>query len=453
MNYFCSLRHLSFLKPSRRLLFFIFSFFFLTVGGAFFSVAEAGAASLYLSPSSASYAIRQNFTVNVMVSSNDQAMNALSGTISFPADRLQVASVSKSGSAVTLWVSEPSFSNGAGTVNFEGVVLNPGYKGGGTKVLSITFRGVKAGAATVRFSSGQILANDGQGTDITKGLGSGTYTIEDKEEAPPKPVEPMVPPPVVLPVPGEAPGFPVIQSSSHPNPDEWYRGRDLVISWDLPKTADRVSVSVDNNKNSIPAMALERTDSKLITPGLEDGIWYAHVRYKNAKGWGPVAHFRVQVDTSAPSGLTVKDVTTDHEKSTTQFLIQSSDQTSGIDRYELRIDDGKSFIWHDTKDHLYTTNELDIGKHTFSVTAYDRAGNAFSKSTDFIVQGTCPSTKATSRLIDVLLVGMFVLLLLAILFIILYLHARRQLILLRASLVHPEKEKSNGTLKSRRRRI
>ena len=94
-----------------------------------FSVSSAQAASLYFSPSSGSYIIGERVSVNVYVSSADQAMNAASGVISFPQDKIEVVSLSKTSSIFSLWVQEPSFSNSAGTVNFEGIVLNPGFTG------------------------------------------------------------------------------------------------------------------------------------------------------------------------------------------------------------------------------------------------------------------------------------------------------------------------------------
>ena len=58
----------------------------------------ASAATLYFSPSSGSYTVGTTLSVSVYVSSTDQAMNAASGIISFPQDKLEVTSLSKSGS-------------------------------------------------------------------------------------------------------------------------------------------------------------------------------------------------------------------------------------------------------------------------------------------------------------------------------------------------------------------
>ncbi|HEU0051369.1 MAG TPA: hypothetical protein VFQ60_04940, partial [Patescibacteria group bacterium] len=177
--HFCSLVSESIRRIPR--FFIFFGLIFLGVG---FRGTPVHAASFYLSPSASSYTIRQNFSINVMVSSADQALNAFSGTVSFPSDKLSISSISKSGTIVSLWVQEPSFSNSAGTLHFEGMVLNPGYKGNAGKVLTINFSALREGSAAVQFSSGSILANDGEGTDITSGLGKAAFTIKPSAPLP-----------------------------------------------------------------------------------------------------------------------------------------------------------------------------------------------------------------------------------------------------------------------------
>lgn len=122
--------------------------------------------------------------MRIMVSSPKQAANAISGVLSFPADRLQVSSVSKIGSVLSLWVVEPTFSNSQGRVNFEGVVPNPGFSESNGRVLAVTFKVVETGPADVRLTSGALLANDGYGTNILKNLGSASFTLEERKAAP-----------------------------------------------------------------------------------------------------------------------------------------------------------------------------------------------------------------------------------------------------------------------------
>ena len=138
------------------------------------------AADLSFSNPADSYKEGSKFTVSVYVDSIDQAMNAVDGAVSFPVNTLEVVSISKVGSIFSLWAQEPSFSNSAGTVNFEGVVLNPGFIGSRGKILTITFRAKNVGQANLSFSSGSVLANDGEGTNILQGMRTTVINITAK---------------------------------------------------------------------------------------------------------------------------------------------------------------------------------------------------------------------------------------------------------------------------------
>jgi len=141
--------------------------------------AATHAASLYLSPASESVTSGQTFMVTVGVSSADQAMNAVSGDLAFPSSQLQVLSISKSNSIIDWWVQDPSFANSAriGTINFKGIILNPGFTGSVGPIITITFRAIAPGSVPVSFLDGLVLANDGNGTDILTTMRPAAFTI------------------------------------------------------------------------------------------------------------------------------------------------------------------------------------------------------------------------------------------------------------------------------------
>jgi hypothetical protein len=155
------------------------------------------AASMSISPASGTYEVGDKVTVKVKVSSG-ASINAISGIISFSTSVFKIESVSKSGSILNFWVTEPSFSQSAGTFQFEGVALN-GFQGSGGTVITAVLQATKVGSGTVSFTSGQVLANDGQGTDVTGSLTGATFSIKEKTEKAPPPAEtpPASPPPVV----------------------------------------------------------------------------------------------------------------------------------------------------------------------------------------------------------------------------------------------------------------
>ncbi|OHA96850.1 MAG: hypothetical protein A3D49_01940 [Candidatus Zambryskibacteria bacterium RIFCSPHIGHO2_02_FULL_43_37] len=124
------------------------------------------------------------FSVRLMVSSPRQSINAISGVLSYPIDKLQVVSISKIGSVLSLWVQEPTFSNSQGRVTFEGVVPNPGFAESNGRVLGVNFKVVGTGPADIRITSGSLLANDGYGTNVLKTLGTASFILEQKELLP-----------------------------------------------------------------------------------------------------------------------------------------------------------------------------------------------------------------------------------------------------------------------------
>jgi len=140
--------------------------------------------TIFISPLTGTYAVGETFSVRIMVSSPRQSINAISGVLSFPTDRLQVVSVSKIGSVLSLWVQEPTFSNSQGTVTFEGVVPNPGFAESNGRVLGINFKVSGTGPAEIRMKSGSLLANDGYGTNVLRTLGTASFTLEERQQLP-----------------------------------------------------------------------------------------------------------------------------------------------------------------------------------------------------------------------------------------------------------------------------
>ncbi len=164
-------------EPFRRIE--LFRYTIATFFGVFFFAfaSTAQAATLSFSPSSGTYSVGDTISISLNVSSTDQAINAVSGTVDFPADILQAVSVSKTNSVLTLWVQEPVRSNADGTVTFGGVVPNPGFTGAGGNIITISFRAKASGTGKLTVTSGETLANDGSGTNVLKGISSATLTV------------------------------------------------------------------------------------------------------------------------------------------------------------------------------------------------------------------------------------------------------------------------------------
>ncbi|KKT85534.1 MAG: hypothetical protein UW85_C0019G0003 [Parcubacteria group bacterium GW2011_GWA1_Parcubacteria_45_10] len=173
------------IKNPLRILLVSIGFILVFTGG----VNTASAAGLYFSPSKGTFYKNENFSVSVFVSS-EQAINAVQGVISFPTEYFEAISVkSNTNSIVDLWVRKPSFSNASphGNVQFEGVVLNPGFVGSSGKVMEIVFRVKNEGLAGLDFSDSAILANDGLGTNVLTSNASANFSLLPPRFAPETP--------------------------------------------------------------------------------------------------------------------------------------------------------------------------------------------------------------------------------------------------------------------------
>jgi len=345
----------------------------------------AEAATLYFSPSSGAYTVGGTLSVNVYVSSADQAMNAASGVISFPQDKLEVTSLSKTGSIFILWVQEPSFLNSVGTINFEGIVLNPGFTGAAGKIITTNFKVKAAGVATLNFSSGSVLANDGKGTNILANMNSGTYTLKPVTITPPAeeilPEEEYVAPPTV-----GVPAAPVVSSPTHPDENKWYSNNDPEFSWKLPSDVDGgVSIYFSKSPTSNPGPLPDGLFSTKSYENVEDGIWYFHIKLRNSYGWGPITHRKVLIDTTPPLPFEIDVQREDPTDPQPILNFETTDELSGIEYYEMKIGEGEPFPAEKIKTKSYKLPPQAPGEHPIELKIYDKARNFVLASTNINV--------------------------------------------------------------------
>ncbi len=191
----------------RRVVRILILLFFLTIP----SVAFAQTASFSITGAPASVSAGTQFTVTVQVRSVDQAINAISGTLLFPTNLLNLVAVSQSDSIINFWTKEPEgLSN---RIPFEGVILNPGYQGSAGTAFKVTFEAKSTGKAAIHFVDGSILANDGKGTNLLASAGQDAIVaiVTPEKDSITIPVQPTLP---VAVVPGKLPALPVITEYS-----------------------------------------------------------------------------------------------------------------------------------------------------------------------------------------------------------------------------------------------
>jgi hypothetical protein len=341
----------------------------------------AAAASLSVSPSTGVYQTGAVFTATVMVNSAGQSINAADATLSFNPSELSVVSVDRSSSIFSLWVTEPTFSNSAGTISFSGG-LPSGYAGSNGTVVRVTFRVLGSGSSRVTFSNGSVLANDGRGTNVLTSMNGGSYTIQAKSESPePEVIVEYVPP-------ANTPAAPKITSASHEDPSVWHRSATAELSWTLPGDITAVRTLLDDRPSTIPTKVYDTPIDSITLDELPEGVSYFHIQFRNADGWGKVSHYRLAVDSEKPKTLNIRlseDANLANPEQT--LVVTAEDETSEVRRFKIKVDDGEPFeVRDETGSGTIQLPPQAPGYHVVTVEAFDEAGNSIIDTFSFTVE-------------------------------------------------------------------
>lgn len=338
------------------------------------SSARAQNATLYLLPSTGNYTIGGIFSVEVRVSAGIP-INAAEGSLVFNTEELNVVSISKSGTVFTLWTTEPTFSNSAGTIEFAGGTPTS-FAGAAGTLLTINFKAKRGGTSNVNFISGAVLAADGKATNILARMSGGTYTLKPDIVTPPAEEE-YVPPPT----PTSIPLAPIVSSPTHPDPEKWHSNNDPEFSWKLPSDVSEVSLLLDRKPTADPGPISDGKIESKKFEDIEDGIWYFHIKFKNQYGWGEILHREVLIDTISPKLFKVEIQRKDSFDPQPILLFGTTDDTSGVEYYEIKNDQEEPvMLLAGIKEISYQILLQSSGKHLAEVKAFDKAGN-FSLAT------------------------------------------------------------------------
>lgn len=343
---------------------------------------DTNAASLLFAPSSSKISVGNIVSVKIAVNSDGVAVNNADAVIRFPTDLLEVMSISKSTSIFSLWVEEPKFSNISGTIELNGGVPTPGYTGQGGEILTVVFKAKKQGTATVVFSEGSVRANDGFGTDVLSSKQPASILINSAAQ---------LEVPAIDTSSNTLPLAPLVTSSSHPQQNQWYQGTTATLSWTVPKDINSIQTLLSKNTSAIPTVTYDSSVSQRTVNNLTDGVLYFHIRYHNSVGWGPITHYKIQIDSTPPLKFTPN---VRIENALSVVTLNAVDEMSGVDSYSIKIDETPAFVVK--KDSLvnneYTLPTENQGEHRLTVVAYDKAGNHTESSAVF----TSPVIQAPS---------------------------------------------------------
>ncbi len=348
------------------------------------SFVKAASASLYLSPPSGTYTIDSTFLVKVRVNSGGEAINAAEGTLIFNPDEISIVKLSKSNSIFSLWTTEPTFSNSTGNIVFGGGTPST-FTGTSGTIITITFKAKASASTQISFSSGSILVADGKGTNILGTMNGGVYTLKSKIITPPADGEEYIPPIT----PSGAPATPVISSTTHPDPEEWYSNNNPEFFWKLPSDITGVSLMLHKSPTGNPGPVSDGLMESKKFEDVEDGIWYFHIKFKNQYGWGGILHQKVLIDTKPPE---LFEITIDNGEDPTNptpiLYFKTTDSLSGIEYYEVKIGEAEPIpiTVAYLKENPYQISPQLPRKHTIIVKAVDAADNPTLATTDVTIE-------------------------------------------------------------------
>jgi hypothetical protein len=308
--------------------------------------------------------------------------------LSFDPSLLSVVSVSRDGSAFSLWTTEPEFSNSAGTVTFGGGSPSPFTAN--SNLMTITFRTVAEGSATVSFAEASVLAADGLGTDVFDNSTNGVFAITGAAEPTPNPTPNPTPTEntdseddeaIIF---GDPPRPPEIGSQTFLDEDTWYQDTQGVFTWTLPFDVDVVAMEISNDPENRP----EENEDAIVDPAVEefsvtpemvsDGVQYVSINYQNQVGWGTPVNRKLQIDTTPPEPFAINVQAGNSPTSFPLIRFEAEDETSGIEYYDMTIAENEPIrITPDEARIGYLLGDLEDGTYTVTVVATDRAGNTY----------------------------------------------------------------------------
>lgn len=334
---------------------------------------SAASATFFYSPSTIRINVGQTATVQLSISSPNQAINSADGRVVLPSSQVSAVSVSKSGSIFTNWPEEPTISGS--TIRFAGGLPTPGYKGSSGKVISFTIRGNAEGTGVITLSGGRILANNSSSTNIYSGAGIATVVVSRT-------------------VSGA-----VISSGTHPKPTSWYNSKDLSLSWTRPSGVTSYSYSLSHSTGQTGQSGTTGATTVKFED-LADGVWTFRLTTNYSDGKTATSSFTIQIDTTPPDHA---DFTTIRKNGSTDpfpvIKFEATDALSGISKYQIVVDGNETF--ETTKNSIKLPRQVP-GKHQVVFRAYDKAGNFRETVGNFEVDGFAgPTITDSSNLLSI----------------------------------------------------
>lgn len=309
--------------------------------------APTQAATLSILPTLQTVVVGQHFIVEVHLDSDDETINAVGATISYDRELLQPVKITQDSSFLTLWAEVPTFNLGNGTITLTGGVPGGSIVVDG-RVVSIEFVAIKSGSAwvTADKDSSQVLLNDGAGTAASLATTPASYQV----------------------MAGSA-SLLTVTSTTHPDELTWYAATTVSLVWEA-RTDAQYSYVLTTNTAETPDDRAEGSRGAATFTTMPDGAYTFVLSEKLPNDdWEVVARRPVLIDATAPLAFTPR-LTEDVDPHGAVIVFATSDETAGIDHYQLVY--GDTIVADATSPYRLLSPQA---RGTIVVRAYDRAGN------------------------------------------------------------------------------
>lgn len=324
------------------------------IGTLVLGLHDVRAAILYPVAPTTEVPLNATVSVDLRLDSEGEIVNAVEAGLIYDPASLEVVSISRGNSFITLWTERPAI------VAPGRMTLSGGRPDGSLvvdgNVVTVSFRTLRLGSTTVAVQpalSGVYL-HDSQATAASLTARSLELRVIDA--------------PTILAQP---------RSPSHPIEGVWSRNRDVVLEW-TPFQGAVVSYRISRDPVAVPDEVVEDNNGRAGFPSLADGVWYlTFIEKFGNQAWSTVFRREFRIDGTPPLPFELAVV-----KDGTQAFVAFSadDRESGIVRYEARVDRSRWWMPWLTTTHRATVTgpfALEDIAHVarVSVTAYDGAGN------------------------------------------------------------------------------
>lgn len=362
---------------------------------------SVGASTLFFLPQSQDIYSGETFVLEARIDTEGRAINVIDGGIEYPSDKLEVVDIADGDSVVSLWVKKPAYNADKGEINFTGGVPR-GFAGEGD-IFKIVFKakeGVVSGEEIKFRENTKVLLNDGSGTEDQLKYASSDFKVSKKPA-----------------------GMPVISSNSHPDQDSWYSEGNLNLRWDLVEGAE-YSFLISRDPLAEVDEVPDKPEGELVWMGdmnyngLEDGIYYFHLRQKlQGEGWSSKITFRAMIDSTAPERFTPKITEIEGKK---YLVFNTRDAVSGIDHYEISEEKNRQIGDFNLDDLIPGSNVSNYKSWIVVSSPYllrdqDLESNIYVKAIDRAGNETVADIFPKQKPVSIQIVTMLVVLVLAIL--------------------------------------